>query len=83
LSRLWIVEGTNGNHLYADLGSINVPAGTSFTINFANDITPTNNQIATDPPIGDTIIVHYVPQQTVECSIINTLGTVESTTLPL
>ena len=35
LSRLWIVDGTNGIHLYADLRSTNVPAGTSLIITFA------------------------------------------------
>ena len=82
LSRLWIVEdGASGNHLYADLANAHVAAGTSFTITFANGNNPSPiGQVDADPPQGNTILVYYAPQQSVKCTVINTLGIAESTT---
>jgi hypothetical protein len=83
LSRLWIVEaGASGNHLYADLGNAYVAAGTSFTITFASDTSFCNSpdQVVADPPQGNSILVYYAAQQSVTCTVMNTLGVAESTT---
>ncbi len=81
LSRLWIVEDTpSGNHLHADLGNAPVAAGTSFTITFFPSPT---GQVYADPPQISSINVYYTPGQSVTsitCTVINTLGIVESTT---
>lgn len=81
LSRLWIVEdGTSGNHLYADL-NVRVVAGTNFTVNFyTRTILSNPDQVGTGSLQPDSITVYYAPDQSVKCTVINTLGIAESTT---
>jgi hypothetical protein len=83
LSRLWIVDEVNGGrHLYADLGNVRVEAGSSFTIMFGTTTDPANpiDRVDTDPPLGNSITVHYAPQPGVKYKIVNTLGIIESPT---
>ncbi len=83
LSRLWIINGTNGNHLYADLNSTTVQAGTSLTINFAIPIIPNpSNQVDAEKQSNTTILVYFAPQiqQPLKCSVMNNVGVAESTT---
>jgi hypothetical protein len=85
LSRLWIVEDTasGGNHLYADLGNVQVAAGESFNITFSNDVNynnPPSPVTVTTLQAGSIQVNYYAPEQPVTCTVINALGVAESTT---
>lgn len=82
LSRLWIVQDwTGGVHLYADLGNVNVPAGENYTITFTGSSSSSSEQVAANQQTGG-VVVDYEPAsgQSITCSVINTLGVIESTT---
>ncbi len=81
LSRLWIIEeSANGRHLYADLGSVNVAAGQSYTLTFVNSGSNPTEKVDTQQQDGGTQI-DYQPTsgQSITCTAVNTLGVTEST----
>jgi hypothetical protein len=81
LSRLWIDESAaNGRHLYADLGSVNVAAGQSYTLTFVNGgSNPTEKVDAQQVTGGAQIAYQPTSGQTITCTAVNTLGVTEST----
>ena len=83
LCRLWIVEGgLNGGHFFADLTSVEVAAGTNFTISFSTQTVLSGssaNQV-TDDIAGNGATVNYHVQSTITCTAVNTLGIEKSTT---
>ncbi len=81
LSRLWIDENTaNGRHLYADLGSVNVAAGETFTLTFVGGGSNPTEEVAAQQVTGGAQIAYQPASgQSITCTAVNTLGVTEST----